>query len=161
MFPNKQKLNQILFVYVLLIALSSCSEINFYHESYTNFPNNRWYKTKLLDFDFNIDDSSSSYNLSLDVGYVFGTQFNEVPLTFCITKPNKKEQFIEYILELHNGDKYCGDCLGDYCDLEVPISLNYKFQEIGVYKVKIINNFNHEFLPNIRRLGLKISKNKP
>jgi hypothetical protein len=48
-----------------------------------------------------------------------------------------------------------GDCTGDYCDVEEMVFENISLQK-GNYKVRIINEFNSDYLPNVLGLGIRI-----
>lgn len=142
---------------VCIIVLSSCSQNKVYETTQSSFPENRWYQSKPVELEFDIENTAEVYDISLNLGYVYGSQFAEIPIEVYITNPLHQIEKIPYTLRLlDDNKKEIGDCAGDYCDLAFQIKSNYSFPEKGHYKIQLLNKFDYEYLPNVLSLSLKV-----
>ena len=146
---------------IVLFTASSCNEAVLYSESHTDFPENRWYQTNPVAYEFEVTNDQSAYDITLGFRYVYGAQFKEIPIEVYITTPQHHIEKIPVTLYLsdENGNDL-GDCMGDYCDLNTMIKQNYKFDAVGTYKVQILNKFDYEYLPNVMAMRWKVEASK-
>ncbi len=153
--------NQILFLLTFGILLLGCNQNKIYEEHYSDFPNNRWEESDKIDFMPNITDKEQNYKLIIAFRHVYGFQFKAVNIEVDITNPSGKTIYKNLKLEIYDKNNKCmSDCIGDFCDLETVIDDDYKFKEIGTYKISILNKSGIEILPNVIDIGLIIEKIK-
>ena len=142
---------------VLIIFLSACSKEEPGVFKKNDFENNRWYKTQSLNLIYN-NEEPKSIDLDFSLGYVYGSQFAEIPLEVYITNPLHQIDKIPVIIYLFDKNRNeLGNCLGDLCDINQKILQNYNFSEPGKYKIQVLNTFSYEFLPNVNSIELKIN----
>jgi len=141
---------------LMLVALSSCEQNRVYNKFEKNFKENRWQKTDIRTYEFEIVQGATQYNMDLHFSHIFGYQFPSVPLTVTIENPDKTVTTKNINLEItdENG-KDKGDCAGDICDLYVTV-FEGESLPVGKYKVAISHQFQGEFLPNILGLGIEV-----
>lgn len=141
---------------LMLVALSSCEQNRVYNKFEKNFKENRWQKTDIRTYEFEIVQGATQYNMDLHFSHIFGYQFPSVPLTITIENPDKTVTTKNINLEItdENG-KDKGDCAGDICDLYVTV-FEGESLPVGKYKVAISHQFQGEFLPNILGLGIEV-----
>jgi len=139
------------------IGLIVCVQCTNKHNAQLDFPKNRWYQSDVLSLDFNKTSSGKSHSIQLNISYVHGFQFPEIPLEVYITSPLHQIDKIPFSLQLldKNGAEL-GDCVGDYCDLKAIIIKDYDFTEQGVYKIKILHTFKHNYLPNVLSVAVQV-----
>lgn len=142
---------------LFLIVLASCNGNKVYDQFETDFDDNRWPKTDIRTYDFEITQGATNYNMALHFSHVYGYQFPSVPLTVTIENPDKTITTKNINLEItdENG-KDRGDCAGDICDLYTNVFENQPLP-VGKYKVTISHQFQGEFLPNILGLGIEVT----
>jgi gliding motility-associated lipoprotein GldH len=145
--------------YVLLLVLLttfSCSKQNHFSQ-FIEFPDeNRWDVADKKTFEFEIDDDTKNYNVSLLFSHVYGYQFNSIPIVFEIENPDgTTEEIKEDLLIKDDEGKDLGDCVGDICDLNYTFKSKTKLQK-GTYKITVSHSFNGLFLPNVIGIGLKV-----
>lgn len=140
----------------IVIFLSSCSKEELGVFNKNDFDNNRWYKTQSLNLIYE-NTSSQTIDLNFSMGYVYGSQFSEIPLEVYITNPLHQIDKIPvtiYLIDKNRNE--LGNCLGDLCDITQTILKNYSFSESGNYKIQVLNTFSYEFIPNVNSVKLKI-----
>ena len=138
-----------------LLLLFACGQ-PVVEETTKDFPENRWDKSDVKTFDFELKDDIVSGRLVLKFSHVFEPLFNRVPLRIVMQKPDGEEEIISTALMLddENG-KHLSDCGGDLCDLKQVIKNNIPFQK-GNYKITISHNFPTEYVPNVVLLGVLV-----
>ena len=143
-------LRKIPFLLMCVIGFIMCIQCTNKQTTQLNFPKNRWYQSNVLSLDFETTAPNQSYDIELQLSYVHGFQFSEIPLELYITTPLHQIEKIPFKVRLFDqNNKELGDCVGDYCDITFTISENHQFNSLGKYKIKIINVFKNEYLPNV------------
>lgn len=140
------------------ILLVSCQGETHYSETDRSFEDNRWQKSDIKTYEFEIAQAATPYEIEVFFSHVYGYQFPKVPLIAEITYPDGTMESVDFDLLLKDASgAELGDCAGDYCDLtqkiEVPKPLT-----AGKYKVRLMHGFNGEFLPNVLGLGLRVQQ---
>lgn len=139
--------------------LLSCNSKATHKSQTTDFHQNRWEKTNVLQHQVIIDDISKSYNFILKFSHVYDYQFSEVPLLISIQNPKGEIERIPISLQIKDKNKQdLGDCMVDYCDLNYTFKNNAPLEK-GTYKISISHQFKGTYLPNIIAVGLEINQN--
>ncbi len=147
---------KLLFFLVVILTLSACNENIVYKELNKNFPENRWQKADVKEFEFTIDQEARNYNVDAHFAYLSDFQVNPVPLTVTIIYPDASEEIRKVNIVVKDKDnKETGDCGGDYCDIREVILENKPLKK-GVYKVKIEQVFSGAYLPNVNGVGIEV-----
>lgn len=144
------------FAILLLAVLFSCNQNTVYRQFDSSFDDNRWPRTDVKSYDVAIE-KEGAYDLEIDFSYVAGMQFGEIPIYFQLVNPNGKIETQDIIMQTKDANgKDVGDCAGDYCDMVHGV-FQSKILKPGLYKVKLTNAFNHEYLPNVIGIGIRLS----
>ena len=141
----------------MLVVLSSCEQNQVYTKFEKNFKENRWQKTDVRTYEFEIVQGATQYNMYLHFAHIYGYQFPTVPLTITILNPDKTittKKIDLQIIDENGKDK--GDCAGDICDLYDTVFENESLP-VGKYKVSVSHQFQGEYLPNILGFGIEVS----
>ncbi len=134
-----------------------CIQCTDKHTAQLDFPKNRWYQSDVLSLDFNNTSPNQLYSIQFDISYVHGFQFSEIPLEVYITSPLHQIYKVPFSLQLlDEKSNEIGDCVGDYCDLKSIIIKEYKFLDQGIYKIKVLHTFDHNYLPNVLSVSLQV-----
>lgn len=140
------------------LFLASCQNESVYSRTDKNFADNRWQKSDIKLYEFNLDQPATPYEIQVFVSHVYGYQFATVPLIAEITYPDEQISSVAFDLRLKDSSgAELGDCAGDYCDLTQKIRVPRPLVA-GKYKVRLMHQFNAEYLPNILALGLRVEK---
>jgi len=144
----------------LVVFLFSCNNTDLAEFQISSFEDNRWYKTEPLTLTFN-NKNKNLANVLFTMGYVYGSQFSEIPLEVYITSPLHQIDKIPVTLLLFDANKNeLGNCVGDFCDITQILIKNYAFNEVGNYKIQLLNTFNYPYIPNVNSVTVKIRKTK-
>lgn len=124
-----------------LFTLSSCDQNRVFSKFEKNFKENRWQKTDVRKYEFEITQGATPYDMHLHFAHIHGYQFPSVPLTITIENPDKTiaTKNIDLIITDEDG-KDNGDCAGDICDLYATVFENQSLP-VGKYKVSVNQNF--------------------
>ncbi len=152
-------MKKIVFITALLVLLS-CDGNKIYKQVDRDFDNNRWLKSDVRKFEFEITNAVQSYDLVMHFSHVAGFQFDLIPIQISMQgpeQPQHQEQFLLRIKDTGGNDR--GDCLGDYCDLEQTL---FEKQNLaaGKYEISLKNNFPREYLPNVLGVGIEVRKSE-
>lgn len=142
---------------VLLVMLAACNGKDVYSETDRYFEDNRWEKSDIKTYEFEIEQSATPYELSVFLSHVYGYQFDSAPMIAEITYPDGSLSSVKFDFRFKENDKELGECAGDFCDLSQAIPVE-KPLVAGKYKLRLMHNFNAEFLPNILALGLRVTQ---
>lgn len=148
-----------IFYAILAIGLLSCEKNSVYKQFDSDFENNRWQRSDVRDHAFEIT-AKGPYDLLIDFSYVADVQFAEIPVDLILTDPNGQTTLQRLTLITKDSDaKEVGDCAGDLCDLRQAV-LNAVTLAPGKYKVRLENRFNHEYLPNVIGIGIRVQRSE-
>ncbi|MFD0965094.1 hypothetical protein [Pseudofulvibacter geojedonensis] len=142
---------------IVLVSASSCNEAELFSKSFDDFPDNRWEKTNTLETNFSVNQDNTVANLELQLSYVYGSQFSEIPIEIYFTAPNHQIEKIPITIKTRDvSGNELGNCAGDYCDLTYEVKKEYVFTSRGKYKIQILNKFNYSYLPNILAIQIRL-----
>lgn len=143
---------------VFCTLLAGCNGKTLYSETDSDFPDNRWLKSDVKFYEFHIKQPATQYELEVFFSHIYGYQFPKVPLIAEITHPDGKITSLEFDLVIKNDQgEDLGDCAGDYCDLIQKIPTQQPLVP-GSYKVRLMHDFEGEFLPNVLGVGIRVEQ---
>lgn len=147
---------------LMITFLLSCNTGKIYEEHNTNFPKFRWDKSNVVEFNPEITDTASNYEITVALRHIFGFNLKSIKIDFEIISPSGEKSLNEYLLSFYNdqGDLLSA-CAGDFCDFEQLIEDNFKFKETGAYQINIYHRMDVNPIPNIMEVGLIIEKSVP
>jgi gliding motility-associated lipoprotein GldH len=144
-----------------IFSLAACHSDRVYKAYESDFPFNRWEKSRVLTFNPEISDTASNYSVSLELRHVYGFQFETMKVRVDIISPSGEAIVKHYTFQvMKNKEEYFSDCAGSFCDLRAVVEPGIKFKETGVYTFKISHELSVELLPNVMEFGLIIDKNE-
>jgi hypothetical protein len=139
---------------LLSLTLFSCDS-NVVLESFSNdFKDNRWMSEDYREFDFTIE-KDGNYEVQLHFGHIHKYQIPKVDVQIEITTPDGTVKVIPMVLEMQS-EAIKSDCMGDICDLFVPIVSDNMIQ--GKHKIVVKNTSKYPYLPDVLGIGVKVTK---
>ncbi|OIP82107.1 MAG: hypothetical protein AUK44_08545 [Porphyromonadaceae bacterium CG2_30_38_12] len=129
---------------------------------YATLPENGWNKDSTLGFDFQIDDTAVSYNVTLNSRNTSDYPYQNLWLFLKQSQPDSiiKNDTINYYLADDYG-KWLGSGIGSLYQMPVLWQQNMKFPKSGKYHIAIGHGMRDSILIGITEIGLKIEKVKP
>jgi gliding motility-associated lipoprotein GldH len=145
----------ILFICLILI---SCGKSHYYSEE-VSIINQEWNYNQIPEFEFQISDTISKFNLVLTMIHSAEYSFQNLYTNFHTTSPDGTE--IEDMVSLEFANKFgqwYGKCNREKCDLQIMLRENISFKDIGTYKIGIEQYMRKESIPGINSISLTLDK---
>lgn len=148
-----------LFLSVLTFTfLSACDEGRVYEEN-VDFDNKKWVVDTVPSFEFKIEDSSKPYNIYWNVRNTVAYPYRNLYLTYYIEDTTGRR----ITTDLHNmllfepktGKPY-GSGLGDIFSHQFMALPDFKFDQAGVYRVRLEQYMRTDTLPEIVSVGMRV-----
>lgn len=120
-----------------------------------------WHLDSLVAFQFEIEDTTSTYQIQYNVRYAVDYPYYNLFLKYYLedsTGEMLSSELQELILFDKKTGEPLGEGLGDLFDRRVPVFQDQKFPYAGVYNFKVKQFMRMEALPGILSFGLKVQK---
>ncbi|AWM12617.1 hypothetical protein DI487_01185 [Flavobacterium sediminis] len=142
---------------LVLLLLIACNQNIVVDELDKSLTNNRWQQADDKVFEFAIEQEGE-YQLELHLAHIYDFQFEQVPVEVYLLKEEQILLGEELVVSFKDDDgKELGECVGDICDLYIPVSSKIKLSE-GEYRVVVQNGFKGTYLPNMLGVGIRLKK---
>ena len=141
-------------MFLLSLTLFSCDSNVVYDSFSSDFKANRWLSEDYREFDF-IIEKEGNYEVQLHFGHIDKYQIPKVDVQIEITTPEGMVKVIPMVLEMQS-ETIKSDCIGDICDLFVPIVSDNMNQ--GNYEIVVKNTSKYPYLPDVLGVGVKVTK---
>jgi len=140
-------------VFFLLVFLSSCGEKTVF-ETNIDQPNQAWNAFKPAVFDFNIQDTSKTYKVSLALKLNHQMQEHLIPIDIQMIYPNSESRADMQYLFVDSAQK-----VGDYTVF--TIQANKHFNNPGKYHYSILQKTSKYDLAGVESIGIRVKITKP
>lgn len=134
---------------VLFITLS-CDKKQVYRNFENEITSQRWSESDVKTHTFDILEDNKTYNVFIEISHVLGSEMNEFPVNFEVTKPDGSTEKGEVLVNFKNSE-----CMGDVCDVKFLVKEKLKLKK-GKYTVKFSPKSKFGFVPNIIGVGLSV-----
>ena len=144
---------------VVYCLLSTGCDSNRVFEDNTDLPDFVWDVKNKVSFDVNIEDTTSLYNLYVNVRNASHYPYANLFIFTTITFPNGKTRndTVECVLADANG-QWKGEGMGDIWDNQIPWMPKVKFPLPGKYNFQYEHAMRLPQLPFIMDVGLRVEK---
>ena len=141
-----------------MLLLVSCSN-NKVFEQYHKFEKFSWNRFNFVKFETNIEDTESEYDIYLNFRHLPEYPYRNFDFNFTIYTPSGEMRTSDYEIDLYDKQgKQLSECLGDYCDLKIPLREGFRFSEPGLAKFEIENKMTKLETRGVIEVGLVIEK---
>jgi gliding motility-associated lipoprotein GldH len=148
----------VLMLAILSALLISCSK-NKIFEKYIKIENHEWKRDNLIQFDVDIKDVKSNYDITLALRHTTYYAFANIKVNVTITFPGGEMRTKDYNIFVCDTDgSFKGDGAGDLWDITYPVFNDITFPDAGVYKFEVQNVMPIMELPDIMDVGLIVRK---
>lgn len=146
---------------VIISVLFSCDD-NRVYEKNSDFDSRYWRVSEQPEFEFEISDTLSSYNLYCNVRNSISYPFARIFINYYFRDSSglllEKEMVGKLLFDDKTGEPKGNSGLGDIFDHRIPLKMNYKFEYPGKYKVNFEQNMRPDTLSGILAVGLRVEK---
>ncbi|MCA4894159.1 MAG: gliding motility lipoprotein GldH [Cytophagales bacterium] len=143
----------------LIFMLSSCDSNRVYEDN-IEFKDRTWKITTPAELEFEVSDTTQSYNLYLDVrnslDYPYARLFVNYQLIDAKGTVVKKEMLSQNLFDIKTGEPNGRSGLGDVYDHQFGFLTNYSFKNSGKHKVRFEQFMRQDTLRGILAIGLRV-----
>ena len=140
--------------------LAACNSDLIFDET-LDIPNASWSYDNPLPFEFEVADTTKTYQVMLEVEHSgdFGFQNCYVQITTKFPNGEAKKQPVSLELAAQSGI-WNGKCSGNTCTVEIPLQTKAKFKQPGKHSITVEQFMRVNPLLGIEAIGLKIKQLK-
>lgn len=143
---------------LLVIGFSACGP-NYVYENSLECDERGWAFQDSLQSSFEIGDSSTIYNLYLNLEHSPEFAFQNFYTRIHTYFPNGEKLTEQLSLELAaKGGIWLGDCNSKSCALSIPIQKDVFFNQVGQYKITIEQFSRQDPLPHIQSISFALEQ---
>jgi len=152
-----ESLKNILSAILLLLILYSCDSKNYLFEETKPIEKGAWTYNNTLDFTFDIQDTTTIYNIYLALDHTNDYPYQNLYLKVHTLFPSGKKMERPVSFEL--ADKYgqwYGECGSETCRLLVPFQSKTYFNAIGKHTITLEQYMRKDPIEGIEGLSLMV-----
>ena len=144
--------------FCLILILGSCDHSRLFEE-YRSVSDHNWYYKDTFEYEVNIRDTTSRYNLYLNLRNKLNYPYRNIWLMVSTAAPEDQLSRTkrEFKLANKNGE-WLGQGLGDIYDHRFIMRKKVKFRNMGQHTFKINHLMRKDTLPGIMDVGLRLEK---
>jgi gliding motility-associated lipoprotein GldH len=154
-------MRKFILVVLIVIVFSSCDE-NRVYEKNADFENGQWLVTDKPEFEFQISDTVSRYNIYCNirnsVSYPYSRLFFNYDLKDSTGNSIQKKLMTTTLFDQKTGEPQGDSGLGDIYDQRVPLLQNYSFKNRGMFKIDFQQYMRKDTLAGIFAVGVRLEK---
>jgi gliding motility-associated lipoprotein GldH len=147
--------------FVLAVLFVACDDSRVY-EKYNDFGKQGWLVTDTVGFNFQVNDTTSTYNLYCNVrnsvSYPYSRLFFNYYLQDNTGRILEKRLQQTFLFDQQTGKPEGKSGLGDIYDQRVPLKTKYKFSRAGKYRVWFEQYMRKDTLEGILAVGLRVER---
>jgi len=153
--------NSFFLIFIVLVFLTSCTGNQTVFKEYQKFNKLSWSRFHILKFETNLEDTKPTYDIYINIRHLPEIPYKEMVINLTIFTASGDMRTTDYTLKFYDREgKKRSDCMGDYCDLIIPLRKSFRFYETGKVKFEIENKFTKIEMPGITEVGLLMKKSK-
>jgi gliding motility-associated lipoprotein GldH len=158
-FFRKLRVAELLLSTLIVFSQWSCNNIDNY-EWNTPIENHSWSSNQKINGSFNIEDTSSLYNLSVIVRHTDAYNYNNIWLKVGLQFPNDTLQYKKVNFSLgDDANGWEGVGMGDIWEVKKRLNTQpVKFSKKGIYHFELANIMREDPLQQIISIGFSVEK---
>lgn len=147
-----------LLLFTFLLILAACGPKYAIKKTY-NLPDNQWTYADSLRFEFDIQDTTTLYNLLLDVKHTTDFGFQNLYTRIHTQFPNGTRLSKPVSLELADqAGVWQGNCNSKTCTIEIPIQEGAYFNQPGHYIITVEQFMRDSIINGVQDVTLKVAE---
>jgi gliding motility-associated lipoprotein GldH len=146
-------------VFALLLLLAGCDSARVFEEN-REMENSSWNMNQKLNFEFDIPDTQTPYNLYFNLRHTDDYPFANIYVFFHTTVPGGEisTDTVEFQLANPQTGAWLGKGQGELHDCQMRFRTGMKFTKAGHYKLEIEQAMRSEQLDGIKDAGFRIER---
>lgn len=149
-------------VCISLFLIAGCTNGGAVIDKNDEVENHNWTYVNKFQFDVNIDDPHSAYNIYTNVRVTGDYKYSNMFVLLTEVGPDKKSKTTRFELTLADKDgAWLGEGSGNLYSYQIPVIKNYTFPAKGLYTFYIGQDMRDNPLREVSDVGLRVEKAKP
>jgi gliding motility-associated lipoprotein GldH len=146
------------FAICLLLTLWSCNKLDSFEQT-VFFSDHQWTSKNKPNFQFEIKDTISRYNIYVVIRHEDAFHYNNLWLNIITTAPNEKSNTQKVNLQLaNNSTGWLGSGMDDVFDHRIRITNSPIHLKKGVYQFSLQQIMREDPLPAMLNAGIRVEK---
>jgi gliding motility-associated lipoprotein GldH len=147
-----------LFLLVIAVSLTTACGPAYQYEQYYTIDNGQWTYADSLQFNFNVEDSTTIYDVLLEVDHSTAYKNQNLYVRINTVFPNGQRQSEPLSIELSDPSTgfWEGKCSDDQCEAIIPIQQSIYFNQLGDYQIIIEQYMRRDPVDGVLGLGLML-----
>jgi len=144
---------------IALLLVFGCDSKRVFEDN-AEFKDRKWKLAQFARFNFKITDTTTSYNLFLNVrnsvDYPYARLFVNYELLSQDSSSLSKKMISCYLFDQKTGRPFGTSGIGDIFDHQFPILSNFSFKKPGQYKMNLQQFMRMDTIPGILAIGIRV-----
>ncbi|MBX2964240.1 MAG: gliding motility lipoprotein GldH [Cyclobacteriaceae bacterium] len=153
---------RILFLFLLLVIVCQACDHQRLYEKNNDFRNRSWVVSEKPAFDFDIEDTESTYNLFITIRNEADYPNANIYFTYYLSDSTgttfEKSLKSEFLFDRKTGRPLGKSGIGYVYEHKFPILEGYTFSKPGTYTMRFEQFMRVDSLPGILSVGLRVEK---
>ncbi|MCD4737219.1 MAG: gliding motility lipoprotein GldH [Bacteroidales bacterium] len=146
---------------ISIIITGSCNNRSIYKDS-VKFENISWNRFYFATFEAEIQNTTKKYDILLHIRHLPEFPYEKLKINLTINLPSGEMRTADHIIHFKDKEgNILSECLGDLCDIVIPLRENFQFNEKGPVKFEIENKNPKVETRGIIEVGLELRYSKP
>jgi gliding motility-associated lipoprotein GldH len=146
-------------LFLLAMIFIGCK--GFHYDEKKKIADSEWAYQDLMEFNFEISDTNSLYNIYLEVSHAADYSAQNLYSKVHVTFPDATERKQQVSIELADSrGEWLGNCGSKKCTRRISFMPNAAFEQVGKYKLKFEQYSRLEKIKGIESLRLIVEKLK-
>lgn len=156
-------MNRLLIIGLVICLIGfSCQESQAIYQSSHEIDGGDWYWTDTLEFQIEIVDTKTLYDLSLLIEHTDLHPYENLYLRIQTEYPDGKVTVDETNFDLANDEgQWYGKCKGAKCKAAAELQSSFRFRQAGSYSFAITPHLRTNPLRSIKSIGLMLDEHRP
>ena len=143
-------------VFIILSVFISCGDFPVASDSY-EVNNTGWYSEDTKSFEWTVEDTSTRYDIFIDVRHNQDYTFSNLYLFLDLTFPNGKNRRDTLGCTLADArGNWFGSGLGDIIDHNISFKENFEFPIEGRYNLRVTQGMRQDPLLGVTDIGFRL-----
>lgn len=158
-FYRKKLLKKFFLITVLTVSFASCIQLDLYDKQ-AEIPGQQWFYSNVPSFQFNVNDTTSLYNIYIVVRHTDAYNYNNIWLRLGSKAPDDSFHFQNINLQLAtDANGWEGSGTDDIFEVRKNITPGpVPFKKTGTYTFSIAQIMRENPLKHILNIGIRVEK---
>ncbi len=120
-----------------------------------------WNRFDIVKFDIPVEEGGFEADFFLTIRHIPEIPYESLKYNFTFIMPSGEIRTADHVLQFADDEgNSLSQCMGDLCDLTVPVRMGLRVSEAGTLRIEIENKYTRLEMPGIMEVGLIVRESK-